>query len=145
MRWPLVVLAVPAAALGVSGSSVRLAADLARAWARRSALTPGAVTTVLSLLLVVAGAGVVWSSGARAPDADPVRPLLGPAWAWCATGFGVDAVYDRLLIRPLRALAGRVVSADDDLGRRRPGHRDGDRCAPRSGCAAGRTATPSRT
>src|SRR5206468_11808365 len=50
-----------------------------------------------------------------APDADPVRPMLGPAWSWCASGFGLDAVYDRALIRPLRALAHGVVAVDDDL------------------------------
>jgi NADH-quinone oxidoreductase subunit L len=115
MRWPLVVLAVPAAALGVLG----LGSGWLPTWlglGPAQALTPGAVTTVLSLLLVVAGAGALWSSWRRAPDLDPVRPLLGPAWDWCAAGFGVDTVYERLVIRPVRALAGRVVAADDELG-----------------------------
>jgi NADH-quinone oxidoreductase subunit L len=114
MRWPLVVLAVPAAALGVVGLSTGwLSTWLGLGPAR--ALGPGALTTVVSLALVVVGAGVVWTSWRAAPDADPVRPLLGPAWSWCANGFGVDAVYDWVLIRPLRALARGVVAVDDDL------------------------------
>jgi NADH-quinone oxidoreductase subunit L len=114
MRWPLVVLAVPAAALGVVGLSTGWLPTWLGVGPVRT-LGPGAVTTVVSLLLVAAGAVLVWSAWRRDPDADPMRRLLGPAWAWCAAGFGVDAVYDRLLVRPLRALAGGVVAVDDDL------------------------------
>jgi len=114
MRWPLVVLAVPAAALGVVG----LSSGWLPTWLGLGAaatLGPGAVTTVLSLLLLALGAGVVWAGWRRAPDADPVRPLLGPAWSWFADGFGIDTVYDRLVIGPVRRLARGVVVVDDDL------------------------------
>ncbi len=113
MRWPLVVLAVPAAALGVLG----LSAGWLPTWlgeARAAALTPGAATAVVSLALVVLGAGAVWLRWRPAPDADPAAALgrLRPAFD---SGFGVDTVYDRVLIRPLRALAAGVVRADDEV------------------------------
>jgi NADH-quinone oxidoreductase subunit L len=65
---------------------------------------------------VVVGGGVVWSRWRAAPDADPLVGLLGPAWSWCASGFGVDTVYDRVVIAPVKALARGVVVVDDDLG-----------------------------
>jgi NADH-quinone oxidoreductase subunit L len=115
MRWPLVVLAVPAAALGVVG----LASGWLPTWlglGPARSLGPGAVTTAVSLLLVVVGGGLVWWRWRAAPDADPLVGLLGPAWAWCASGFGVDTVYDRVVLAPVRALARGVVVVDDDLG-----------------------------
>ena len=114
MRWPLVVLAVPAAALGVVG----LASGWLPTWlglGPAASLGPGAVTTTVSLLLVLAGAGAVWLRWRTAPDADPLRAALGPAWSWCASGFGVDAVYDRVVVAPVKALARGVVMVDDDL------------------------------
>ncbi|MFI5099156.1 MAG: NADH-quinone oxidoreductase subunit L [Actinomycetes bacterium] len=114
MRWPLVVLAVPAAGLGV----LALSADWLPTWlgpvGPTTALTPNLATAALSLLLVVLGAGAVWLRWRPAPDADPVAGLgrLRPA---LESGFGVDAVYERVLIRPLRVLAKAVVLADNEV------------------------------
>jgi NADH-quinone oxidoreductase subunit L len=113
MRWPLVVLAVPAAGLGVLG----LSAGWLPTWlgpGPAAALTPNAATAAASLLLVLLGAGIVWLLWRPAPDADPAA-ALGRARPAFETGFGVDAVYDRLLIRPLRVLAGAVVLADNEI------------------------------
>ena len=114
MRWPLVVLAVPAAGLGV----LALSADWLPTWlgpvGPTTALTPNLATAALALLLVVLGAGAAWLRWRPAPDADPVAGLgrLRPA---LESGFGVDAVYERVLIRPLRVLAKAVVLADNEL------------------------------
>jgi NADH-quinone oxidoreductase subunit L len=111
MRWPLVVLAVPAAALGVVGLTDRWLAT----WLGRplTSLQVGHETVLISLALVAAGAGAVWLVWRADPAADPADRLALPLRRAFAAGFHLDAVYDRLLIRPLKAAATAVVRVDD--------------------------------
>jgi NADH-quinone oxidoreductase subunit L len=117
MRWPLIVLAVPSALLG-------LLALAPRSWARwlggggpASGEAPSllhANTTMLSLVLAALAVGSVaalWRSrGARDP-----ADLLGPARPLLQQGFRIDAVVDRIVVRPVHALARLVVASDRDV------------------------------
>ncbi|AWZ06983.1 MULTISPECIES: NADH-quinone oxidoreductase subunit L [unclassified Streptomyces] len=49
------------------------------------------------------------------PAADPGRALLGPLHRHAAAGFHLDAVYDRLFVRPVRAAAGLVRFLDREV------------------------------
>ncbi|MFD3802318.1 NADH-quinone oxidoreductase subunit L [Streptomyces sp. NPDC058611] len=49
------------------------------------------------------------------PAADPGRALLGPLHRHAADGFHLDAVYDRLFVRPVRAAAGLVRFLDREV------------------------------
>ncbi|MFD0353550.1 NADH-quinone oxidoreductase subunit L [Streptomyces sp. NPDC127110] len=49
------------------------------------------------------------------PAADPGRALLGPLHRHAADGFHLDAVYDRLFVRPTRAAAGLVRFLDREV------------------------------
>jgi NADH-quinone oxidoreductase subunit L len=116
MRWPLVVLAVPAALLGVTGLSAGWLPTWLGAGAARTApeaLRPSLGLAVLSLALVAIGGGAVWSRWRLDPAADPAD-ALGRAGPVLADGFGIDGVYDRWVIRPVNALAHAVVRVDDD-------------------------------
>jgi NADH-quinone oxidoreductase subunit L len=127
MRWPLVVLAAPAALLGFvgvndswlshwldiserqPGTGIRIDGE-----APPNPLHIGAVTSVLSLLLAAAGFVAVWLAWRRAPAEDPslrlarVRPAL-------VTAFYVDELYDRLFVRPVRLAASSVRWTDDEV------------------------------
>jgi NADH-quinone oxidoreductase subunit L len=116
LRWPLVVLAVPAALLGFVGVDDNWLSH----WLNVGSAAPsqvlhiGAVTSVLSLLLAAAGSVAVWLAWRRAPAEDPslrlarVRPAL-------ASAFYVDALYDRLFVRPVRLAASSVRWTDDEV------------------------------
>ena len=119
MRWPLVVLAVPAALLGLIGLSAGwlpswLGAGAGAGPGGSGALTPGLWTALGSLLLVAIGGGAVWMRWRADPAADPsiVPAALRPA---LASGFGFDALYERALIAPLRRAARAVVLVDDQV------------------------------
>jgi NADH-quinone oxidoreductase subunit L len=115
MRVPLIVLAVPAAALGVLG--------LSREWLPRwlaspfvasgsQALTPGLALAAFSLALVaVAGVGV-WVVWRRDPAGDPAT-ALGRLRGPFESGFGLDQWYERAFIGPLRRASRGVVGFDD--------------------------------
>ena len=113
MTAPLVVLATAAVVLGLPvlphrwGVARWLDAPLGT-----SALHVGAGGVALSTLLVVVAAATVYVSWRREPAADPLA-VLGPARRPLAAAFGVDAFYDRVLVRPLHALADTVLRADD--------------------------------
>ncbi len=98
MRWPLVLLAVPAALLGFAGLG-------------QPKLHIGLVTSVLSLVLTVAGMATVWRAWTRAPSTDPTAGL--PGHGLLLHGFRVDDLYDRVVVRPVR-LAARAVGWTDD-------------------------------
>jgi NADH-quinone oxidoreductase subunit L len=125
MRWPLVVLAVPATVLGLVGMpkdwlpewlapvqgtapSVQPAADVAQA-----ELHIGLVTSALSVGLAAVGALAVWVVWRRDPAADPTRTLRWrPAFVHA---FYVDDLYDRTVVRPVRVAARAVRRFDDDV------------------------------
>jgi NADH-quinone oxidoreductase subunit L len=116
MRWPLVVLAVPAALLGFVGVDDNWLSHWLNVGSASEAspLHIGALTSVLSLLLAVAGFVTVWLAWRRAPAEDPslrltrVRPAL-------VSAFYVDELYDRLFVRPVRLAASSVRWTDDEV------------------------------
>ncbi|QFG23836.1 NADH-quinone oxidoreductase subunit L [Actinomadura sp. WMMB 499] len=98
MSWTVAALAVPAAILGFFG----LGAD---------ELRPHLGSALLGAVLTALGAGaafVVWN---RDPALDPAR-ALGPVRPVLARAFYLDELYAAAIVRPLRALARLVVTAD---------------------------------
>ena len=120
MRWPLVVLAVPTVALGVAG----LRADWLPRWLHNSTTTPsrvetdgfhlGAVTSLLSAALLLAGAVAAYSVWRRQFMGDPAA-ALGRARPVLARAFYVDEAYDVAVIRPVLAMARAVRRGDHDI------------------------------
>jgi NADH-quinone oxidoreductase subunit L len=125
MRWPLVVLAVPATVLGFAGlPSGWLPEWLAPVQGTARLLGPGEdvaqtelhvglVTSVMSVGLALVGVLAVWLAWRRDRAADPLaslrwRPALVHA-------FYVDDLYDRAVVRPVRVAARAVRRFDDDV------------------------------
>ncbi|MGX6602892.1 NADH-quinone oxidoreductase subunit 5 family protein [Micromonosporaceae bacterium Da 78-11] len=108
MRWPILLLAIPAALLGLA----------AYAPGFRHALELDdphlGVAILLPLLLLVVGAGTAYWLWRAVPGVDPAL-ALGRARPLFAAGFHLDAVQDRLVVRPVRALAGLVTTADEQV------------------------------
>ncbi|MEU8381246.1 NADH-quinone oxidoreductase subunit L [Streptosporangium sp. NPDC048865] len=94
MRWPILVLAVPALLLG---------------FARAGDVHWDAAA--LSLAVALLGAGAVYAVWRSDPLTDPAR-LLGPFRNPCEQAFHVDSVYTRLFVRPVLLLADLVVRTD---------------------------------
>jgi NADH-quinone oxidoreductase subunit L len=121
MAVPLLVLAVPALLFGFTG----LSADLLPTWigtgasgagdaSSPEALLPAVVTAVLSMLLAAAGgyaAYRVWRDGQGADPATALGRFRRPF----QEAFGLDAAYDRAVVRPLRALSLVARRTDDDV------------------------------
>ncbi|GAB4048949.1 NADH-quinone oxidoreductase subunit 5 family protein [Catellatospora paridis] len=99
MRAPLLLLAVPAAGLGVGA----LVADYE--------LAHLGVELVLPLALAVLGVAAAWWGWRRADGGDPAA-VLGTAGPFLAGGLGLDTVQDRLVVRPVRALSRAVTLVD---------------------------------
>jgi len=126
MAVPLVALAVPTVVLGVLALVPgALASALDRTVGADSAGPPAAAavdpgvgltpaTTVLSLLLVGLGAGLVLAERSRLRGGDPAASLGGLRRV-LADGFGVDAAYDAVVVRPVRAAARLVVAGDSQV------------------------------
>ncbi|SCL62581.1 NADH-quinone oxidoreductase subunit L [Micromonospora peucetia] len=117
MRWPVLLLAVPAALLGLAGFDW--------AFARRLLLTPTAGAPagehvlihvgpelLLPLALLAVGAGLAWLRWRRDPAADPAT-ALGPLRPVFAAGFRLDDVQRALVVRPTVALARVARTADE--------------------------------
>jgi NADH-quinone oxidoreductase subunit L len=127
MRWPLVVLAVPAALFGFvalapdwlsawfsGGSQVDAAAALrSPADAEQHGLLHASTTVIAMLLVAVAIAGVLlaWR---RLGGEDPAA-MLGRARPVLQAGLGMDAFYDRWVVRPVKGLGRLVVGTDRDV------------------------------
>jgi NADH-quinone oxidoreductase subunit L len=110
MLWPVAVLAVPSALLGVylfaaPGLPERLGAD------DRSGLLHFGVVTALPLALVALGVWSAWWLWRRRA-ADPAA-VLARARPVLLYGFYLDNVQDALVVRPVRALARGVRRADE--------------------------------
>ncbi|MEU5948197.1 NADH-quinone oxidoreductase subunit L [Micromonospora sp. NPDC047465] len=117
MRWPVLLLAVPAALLGLAGFDW--------AFARRLLLTPTAGAPagehalihvgpelLLPLALLAVGAGLAWLRWRRDPAADPAT-ALGPLRPVFAAAFRLDDVQRALVVRPTTALARATRTADE--------------------------------
>ncbi|MGC5333028.1 NADH-quinone oxidoreductase subunit L [Micromonospora sp. DT62] len=115
MRWPLLLLAVPAALLGLAGFNW--------AFARRLLLTPTASAPehllihvgpelLLPLALLAVGAVFAWLRWRRDPAADPAT-ALGPLRPVFAAAFRLDDVQRALVVRPASALARATRTADE--------------------------------
>ncbi|WP_433374240.1 NADH-quinone oxidoreductase subunit L [Actinoplanes sp. CA-142083] len=106
MRWPIVLLAIPAALLGFAAYApgFRTALELEEPHL--------SVAIVLPLVLLALGAGGAWWLWRETPEADPAA-ALGRARPFLAAGFRFDDVQERLVVRPVRAFAGLVRTADE--------------------------------
>ncbi|AGZ39142.1 NADH-quinone oxidoreductase subunit 5 family protein [Actinoplanes friuliensis] len=106
IRWPVLLLTVPAALLGL----------IAFVPAFRSALELEAphlsVSVVLPMLLLALGAGSSWWLWHTAPGADPAL-ALGRLRPFFAAGFRIDDLQDRFLVRPVRAFATALRIVDE--------------------------------
>ncbi|MEV5825746.1 NADH-quinone oxidoreductase subunit L [Spirillospora sp. NPDC052242] len=98
MSWTVAALAVPAAVLGFFG----LGAD---------ELRPHVGPALLGLLLTALGAGAAFLIWNRDPALDPAR-ALGRVRPVFARAFYVDELYAAAIVRPVRALARLVLTAD---------------------------------
>ncbi|MEU8077401.1 NADH-quinone oxidoreductase subunit L [Catellatospora citrea] len=99
MRAPLLLLAVPAAGLGIGA----LVADYE--------LAHLSLELILPLALAVLGVAAAWWGWRRADCGDPAA-VLGEAGPFLASGLGLDTVQDRLVVRPVRALSRAVTFVD---------------------------------
>ena len=115
MRWPLIVLAVPSVLLGLVGLQEGWLPRWMTADARggQTELHLSTVTSVLSVVLVLVGAGAVYAAWRRSPAGDPtadvrVRNALERA-------FFVDELYDKLFVRPVRRATRGVDWTDDTV------------------------------
>ncbi|MER5337644.1 NADH-quinone oxidoreductase subunit L [Micromonospora sp. NPDC002717] len=116
MRWPVLLLAVPAALLGLAGFDW--------AFARRLLLAPTAgepgehllvhvnPELLLPLALLAVGAGLAWLRWRRDPAADPAT-ALGPLRPVFAAAFRLDDVQRALVVRPTAAVARATRTADE--------------------------------
>jgi NADH-quinone oxidoreductase subunit L len=99
MLAPLLLLAVPAAGLGVGA----LVADYE--------LTHLDAALALPLALAVLGVTTAWWGWRRADGGDPAA-ALGRAGPFLAGGLGLDTAQDRLAVRPALALSRAVTAVD---------------------------------
>ncbi|MEV4519229.1 NADH-quinone oxidoreductase subunit L [Micromonospora tulbaghiae] len=117
LRWPVLLLAVPAALLGLAAFApwfadrLRVSGDDSGEAVELVHLAPN---LILPFLLLLVGAGVAWAGWRRDPAADPAR-FLGPLRPVFARAFRLDDVQHTLVVRPAGALA-RVVRTGDELG-----------------------------
>jgi NADH-quinone oxidoreductase subunit L len=106
MRWPVLLLALPAALLGllVFVPGFRFELGLGEPHLNLGLALP--------LALVVLGAGTAWWLYRRSPDTDPAVALgrLRPVFA---RAFYLDEVQDRLVVRPVVALARALKIVDE--------------------------------
>ncbi|MFF4430602.1 NADH-quinone oxidoreductase subunit L [Streptomyces sp. NPDC001513] len=106
---PATAGAVPGAVPGTGAgapqpAAVAAAASAATAAAESAAETPEVAEVTHDHPAVPAG-----------PAPDPGRALLGPLHRHAADGFHLDAVYDRLFVRPVRAAASLVRFLDREV------------------------------
>ncbi|MEV4768843.1 NADH-quinone oxidoreductase subunit 5 family protein [Micromonospora humida] len=113
MRWPVLLLAVPAALLGLAAFWPPFT-DRLRGTAADVDLVHLAPAVLLPLVLLLVGAGLAWAGWRRDPAADPAR-ALGPLRPVFARAFRLDDLQNTLVVRPTAALA-RVTRTGDEVG-----------------------------
>jgi NADH-quinone oxidoreductase subunit L len=108
MRWPIMLLAVPAALLGLAAYApgFRTALELEDPHL--------GVAVILPLVLLALGAGTAWWMWRMVPGVDPAL-FLGPAHDLLQKGFRLDDVQDRLVVRPVKQLARLAKKADENV------------------------------
>ncbi|MEV0157329.1 NADH-quinone oxidoreductase subunit L [Micromonospora sp. NPDC050686] len=119
LRWPVLLLAVPAALLGLAGFVQPFAHRLR--YPAEPALPPGELALVhlapavlLPLALLAVGVGLAWAGWRRDPAADPAR-FLGPLRPVFARAFRLDDVQHALVVRPVTALAAVSRHGDERI------------------------------
>ncbi|MEU7590425.1 NADH-quinone oxidoreductase subunit L [Micromonospora sp. NPDC049230] len=117
LRWPVLLLTVPAALLGLAGFvgafADRLRFPTVPVAGSEDGLVHVGPAMLLPLALLLVGAGLVTLGWRRDPTADPAD-ALGPLRPVFARAFRLDDVQHTLVVRPVRALA-RVVRAGDEV------------------------------
>ncbi|WP_422754519.1 NADH-quinone oxidoreductase subunit L [Micromonospora sp. WMMD708] len=113
MRWPVLLLAVPAALLGLAAFWPPFT-DRLRGTAADVDLVHLTPAVLLPLVLLLVGAGLAWAGWRRDPAADPAR-ALGPLRPVFARAFRLDDLQHTLVVRPTTALA-RVTRTGDEVG-----------------------------
>jgi NADH-quinone oxidoreductase subunit L len=73
------------------------------------------LTALVTLVLAAGAAAGVLRLARLAPDGDPLETLGARSRSLLLGGFGIDALQERLVVRPVRALARTVVSGDIDV------------------------------
>jgi len=109
MTVPLVVLAVPTLLLGLAAAALPQAAPALIEGTGEVHVAAGPL--IATTALVLAGAVAVLLASRRAPGGDPAA-LLGRAGVPLRRAFYLDEVYDALVVRPTRLLAGAVLTVD---------------------------------
>ncbi|MFF0368354.1 NADH-quinone oxidoreductase subunit L [Micromonospora sp. NPDC005087] len=116
LRWPVLLLAVPAALLGLAGFVGAFADRLRFATVPVAGAEDGLVHLgpglLLPLALLLVGAGLVLLGWRQAPAADPAA-ALGPLRPVFARAFRLDDVQHALVVRPVRALARAARTGDE--------------------------------
>nr|WP_221376907.1 NADH-quinone oxidoreductase subunit L [Actinoplanes polyasparticus] len=105
MRWPILLLVIPSVLLGLAAYApgFRTALELDEPHL--------SVAVVLPLILLAAGATAAWWLWRAVPGVDPAM-ALGRTRPLLAAGFRLDDIQNRLLVRPVRALARAVLTVD---------------------------------
>jgi NADH-quinone oxidoreductase subunit L len=113
MRRPIELLVLAAAVVGIIG----LRSSWLPSWigVPDETLTPQAGMTAAALGLAAIGVLAVGLGWRRAPAEDPVRVLGARAVAALRAGFYLDAVQDRLVVRPVLRAARAVATVDRAL------------------------------
>ncbi len=106
MRWPIVLLGIPAALAGTLAVVPAFRDELGLVEPHLD------VALVLPLALVAVGAGTAWWLWRQRPGVDPAE-ALGRIRPVLANAFYVDAVQDRLFVRPAYALARALRRTDE--------------------------------
>jgi NADH-quinone oxidoreductase subunit L len=116
LRWPVLLLAVPAALLGLAGFVGPFADRLRFATVPVAGAEDGLVHVgpelLLPLALVLVGAGLALVGWRRDRAADPAT-ALGPLRPVFARAFRLDDVQHALVVRPVRALARAARTGDE--------------------------------
>jgi NADH-quinone oxidoreductase subunit L len=114
MTVPLVVLSVFVLALGIPALPHRF--GVSRWLQQRYVVAPLHVTvagSVIATAVSLAGVAVVTALYRRRPAEDPANVMGAALMAMLLNGFYLDTVYDRAIVRPVKAIARAVVDVDN--------------------------------
>jgi len=113
MRWPILLLAVAAVVNGLIGIRQTWLPTWIGSPDERTGVS--AAATVIAVLLAAGGALLVVAAWRPDPAADPVRLLGARVAEALRAGLYLDAVQDRLVVRPVLRVARLVSTADSVL------------------------------